>query len=490
MRAASSDRIGRQPMYRSVLFKLFFTFLGASLLIVAGMYSFMRSALNEGFSEYIETLQHERVTNLLNDLADYYSLYGNWNNLAGNKQEWIELLKKSSPETQPTWMKYALEAPGNTWPPNLTEQQTERTFTPFGLRAMLLDANKKIVIGRADLLEKLSLRPVISNNRVVGYLGLLPGKAVRYLSELTFIEKQVDSYFWITLFMIGISACVAMLLAYLLERQLGRVTSAAQALAAGQYTFRLTVESNDELGQLARDINDLAAALERSEQSRRRWVADISHELRTPLSVLRGELEALQDGIRPLTTDAVDSLLGDVMRLNLLTEDLYQLSLADQGALSYRKSLTDPVALLEKDLARLRGEFDQKKIGVSWHNTLPAPLQIHADPYRLSQLFRNLLKNSASYTNRQGRLEIHISRQADWLLLDFADSEPGVPAAELPRLFDRFYRVDSSRNRNRGGAGLGMAICSNIVEAHNGRITALPSTLNGLCIHIELPITP
>ena len=140
----------------------------------------------------------------------------------------------------------------------------------------------------------------------------------------------------------------------------------------GRYDSRLPVESADELGQLARDFNDMAAALEQSEQARRRWVADISHELRTPLAVLRGELEALQDGIRPLTAKAIDSLFGDVMRLNRLTEDLYQLSLSDQGALSYRKNHVDPVELLKEDLSALKPEFQNKQMTIKWTNNLPA----------------------------------------------------------------------------------------------------------------------
>jgi two-component system sensor histidine kinase BaeS len=274
-----------------------------------------------------------------------------------------------------------------------------------------------------------------------------------------------------------------------LGRPLKRITTAVKALAVGRYDIRLPVESADELGQLARDFNDMAAALEQSEQARRRWVADISHELRTPLAVLRGELEALQDGIRPLTAKAIDSLFGDVMRLNRLTEDLYQLSLSDQGALSYRKVHVDPVELLKDDLTALKPEFQNKQITIKWSNNLASPISIYADSDRLSQLFRNLLNNSANYTDRKGQLAITIFREADKLVLNFSDSEPGVPEIELPKLFDRFYRVESSRNRHHGGAGLGLAICSNIVEAHYGTIQAQSSSLKGLAIRIELPIS-
>ena len=204
---------------------------------------------------------------------------------------------------------------------------------------------------------------------------------------------------------------------------------------------------------------------------------------------MRGELEAFQDGIRPLTAEAIDSLFGDVMRLNRLTDDLYQLSLSDQGALSYRKEHVDPVALLKEDLAALTPEFQKKHITITWINKLPGPVSIYADSDRLSQLYRNLLNNSANYTDSHGQLVITIFREADNLVLDFSDSAPGVHEHELSKLFDRFYRVESSRNRHHGGAGLGLAICRNIVLAHNGAITAQSSPLHGVTIRIDLPIS-
>ena len=471
-------------MHQSIRVKLFLTFLVTTLLVVSGMYLFMRWSLDRGFSEFVETRQQEHVANLIEGLSDAYASNRNWSNLAGDKQKWIDLLWQSNPHRHhrpPAWIKLARTEPDAVWPPALPESVANKRFIPLELRAMLLNADKTIIFGRQEALPQLSLKPIHYQERIVGYLGLLPGKTLKQSSEIRFLERQSESFIWIALLMILLSAGLALLLAYTLGRPLKRITTAAKALAVGRYDVRLPVESTDELGQLARDFNDMAAALEQSEQARRRWVADISHELRTPLAVLRGELEALQDGIRPLTAEAIDSLFGDVMRLNRLTEDLYQLSLSDQGALSYRKVHVDPVELLKEDLAALKPEFQNKHITIKLTNHLPGPISMYADPDRLSQLYRNLLTNSANYTDNKGRLDITISREADKLVLNFSDSEPGVPELELPRLFDRFYRVESSRNRHHGGAGLGLALCSNIVEAHNGTIQAHTSPLEGAC---------
>ena len=479
-------------MHKSIRIKLFLTFLLTTLLVVSGMYLFMRWSLDRGFTEFVETRQKEQVASLIEELTEYYANNLSWNNLAGDKQKWIDLLWLTNPHHHhrpPLWIKQASMEPNNVWPPALPKMLAKKHYIPFELRAMLLAGDKTIIFGRQEALSQLALQPIRYQGQLVGYLGLLPGKTVNQVSEIRFMERQSEAFIWIALVMIILSAALALLLAYILGRRLKRITTAAKALAVGRYDVRLPVESTDELGQLARDFNDMAGALEQSEQARRRWVADISHELRTPLAVLRGELEALQDGIRPLTPEAIDSLFGDVMRLNRLTEDLYQLSLSDQGALSYRKVHVDPVALLKQDMAALKPEFHSKGISIKMTNHLPGPISIYADPDRLSQLYRNLLNNSANYTDRKGTLEITISRKADKLVLDFSDSEPGVPEHELSRLFDRFYRVESSRNRHHGGAGLGLALCSNIVEAHNGTIQAQTSPLKGLAIRIELPIS-
>lgn len=479
-------------MYKSIRVKLFLTFLVTTLLVVSGMYVFMRWSLNRGFTEFVETRQQEQVTNLIEELTEHYVNNQGWSNLAGDKQKWVDLLWQSNPHRHqrlPSWLKQASKKPDNIWPPALPEPHVNKRLIPFELRAMLLNADKTVIFGRDAALPQLSLHPIRYQEQIIGFLGLLPGKAANQLSEIRFMEQQSQSFIWIALLMVFLSAGLALLLAYIVGRPLKRITTAAKALAVGRYDIRLPVESTDELGQLARDFNEMAAALEQSEQARRRWVADISHELRTPLAVLRGELEALQDGIRPLTAEAIDSLFGDVMRLNRLTEDLYQLSLSDQGALSYRKTHVDPVAILQEDLAALKPEFNNKNIHIRLANKLPNPVSIYADPDRLSQLYRNLLNNSANYTDRGGQLAVSIFLEADKLVLNFSDSEPGVPEHELANLFDRFYRVESSRNRYHGGAGLGLAICSNIVEAHNGTIQVQSSPLKGLTIRIELPMS-
>lgn len=477
----------------SIRVKLFLAFLLTIFIVVMGMHFFTRWSLERGFTEFVEKRQQERLDKIIDVLEEHYTQYRGWGELIGNKQNWIALLWHADPHRHrpPKWVvEQAQQEPAQWWPPAVAAETAGRKWSPFGLRVMLLDADKSILFGRKELASQLNLHPIQYEYRTVGFLGLLPGNPVSQASDIYFMEQQADFFFWIALTMVGLSALIAWFLAYHLGQPLKQIAAAAKRLATGDYKARLPVTSQDEMGQLALNFNDMAAALGQAEQSRRRWVADISHELRTPLAVLRGELEAILDGVHPLTPEAIESLSGDVMRLNRLTEDLYQLALSDQGALSYRKVLLDPVPLLREDLATFTPDFNHKHISVKWVNRLFKPVLVNADPDRLSQLFRNLLTNSLNHTDPGGQMEITVQRLGDKLIIELADSHPSVSDQDIAHLFDRFYRVDHSRNRHLGGAGLGLAICSNIVRAHEGTLTASHSNLGGLMMRIELPIAP
>ena len=216
-------------------------------------------------------------------------------------------------------------------------------------------------------------------------------------------------------------------------------------------------------------------------------MADISHELRTPLAVLRGEIEALQDRVRTFTPEAARSLHSEVMRLNRLVDDLFQLSMSDIGALTYRKENVDVLAILNREAELFRSEFTEKNISLKLDISTKDEIYIFGDPERMQQLFDNLFSNSLKYTDPGGTLSITCQSAAGGTEILFQDSSPSVPAADIDKLFERLYRVESSRNRASGGAGLGLAICRNIVEAHGGSIAAESSPLGGVLVRITLP---
>jgi len=187
-----------------------------------------------------------------------------------------------------------------------------------------------------------------------------------------------------------------------------------------------------------------------------------------------------------LGQDAVDH--GNHLRLKRLVDDLYDLSLTDLGAQGYRKVETDPAEVLREDCDSFRPQFTAAGLTLTLDDRVTEPVAIQADSQRLSQLFRNLIGNSLRYTDPGGGLAVSLGRAGDWLWIDFQDGPPGVPSEALPRLFERLYRVDGSRSRDTGGAGLGLAIARNICQAHGGRIEANHAPQGGLWVHIELPI--
>lgn len=474
-----------------IKYRLFLSMLAATGAVVLCMWLIVQWSIDRGFLRYVNTLEQERLGILATELEQAYAERGNWDFLREEPVSWLRLMLRTQPSgpVDPEQLR-RLEKRLERWrereqqPPEPGKSQRPQAFER---RVLLLDAARQPLFGPAEQADAVELRPLRQEGAVVGYLGLVPRQSVYEGHQLQFVRQQKLALAIIAAVTLLISALIALPLAQHLVRPIRALVAATRRLAAGDYASRVPVGSSDELGQLARDFNSLALTLEQNEQARRQWVADISHELRTPLTVLRGEIEALQDGVRQSSPETLQSLHAEVLHLARLVDDLYQLSLTDLGGLSYRKRPLELGQTLGLAVEAVRPRFEHK--GLELALELPAaPIQVFADPERLHQLFSNLLDNALNYTEAGGRLEIRVETAAGLASLHFRDSAPGVPEAELDRLFERLYRVESSRSRATGGAGLGLAICRNIVAAHEGTIGARPSPLGGLWIWIQLPL--
>ncbi|MRR33828.1 HAMP domain-containing protein [bacterium] len=473
--------------------RLFLAILAAAFLSVVSMFLIVRWNIDRGFTRYVNSLEQTRMARLTEELADRYAARENWNFLKNDAEEWRRLLAASLPED-------ALGAPGRGLHPPLPGGPADSRARPgapplppplakeFDRRIFLLDAGKRPLIAPPNLPATAETRPILLRNRVIGYLGLLPRKRLSDELQLRFLKEQQLALSMVAGMLVLVAAGLSLPLANRLVRPIRALAAATGRLAAGEFGTRVSVESSDELGRLARDFNALAVTLEKNELSRRRWVADISHELRTPLAILRGEIEALQDGVRELNPEAINSLHGEVLRLGRLVDDLYQLSLSDLGALTYRKENVDLSGLLQSALAPYRQEFAAKCIRLTEDIPRDAEVPLFADAERLRQLVANLLDNALKYTDAGGEVAIRLGVDGGMAVVEVEDSAPGVAEGDLERLFDRLYRVEASRNRSAGGAGLGLAICRNIVEAQGGSITARQSTLGGIVLRVELSL--
>jgi two-component system sensor histidine kinase BaeS len=453
--------------------KLFLAVLVTGIIVTLAMGVAAHISFTRGFLGYLNDQGVERAESLLPALSAAYKAHGSWEFLRGNPRAWFELIRsaRNAQTDDPP-------APGTLPEPDLTG---------VNLRVTLLDADRNVVIGQPNVGSDAVTRAIVVEGQTVGWLAVLPFQRATASAGVRFQERQLRATWIIGALSVLLAAAVAMWLARLLLAPLKRIAAATHRLAAGEYTTRVPVSSRDEIGALAQDFNSLAQTLERNEQLRRAFVADISHELRTPLAVLRGELEAIEDGVRPLSPESLESLQAEVETLTKLVSDLYDLSLSDVGALTYRKVEVDVAEALEVALSAFRSRLADRRIALDAH--LPKqPLIVLADEDRLRQLFHNLLENALRYTDPDGVVKVDCRQVGRHVEIDFQDSAPGVPDESLPRLFERFYRVESSRNRASGGAGLGLAICKNIVEAHEGTLRAQASPLGGLWIGIKLPL--
>jgi two-component system OmpR family sensor kinase/two-component system sensor histidine kinase BaeS len=367
-----------------------------------------------------------------------------------------------------------------------------------GMRLLLLDTDHRILLDTQDELTGQTASPdlwaaglpIVVEGQEVGRLA--SGAALTEVKNRTALESTfLRSMSWV-LVVAGIvggvaAAAVAALLALQITAPARNLTLAAQRIASGDLTHRVTVHSSDELGEVGTAFNEMAATLDRQEELRRQLVADVAHELRTPLSVMRVEIEALQDGLAEPTPETIASLGEEVALLGRLVEDLRLLSLMDAGQLHLQFQPVDPVEAAQKVVQQVAMSAERK--GVALEIAVPAGLPAaHADPDRLQQVLLNLIHNALRHTPAGGT--VHLSAQAveGFLHLEIADTGEGIAPEELPHIFERFFRTDTSRARSSGGTGLGLSIVRGLVEAMGGRIWAESAVGTGTTVRFTLPV--
>lgn len=475
-----------------IRYKQFLVILVANLLLAAALFTAVSLNFNRSFQEYVRNDQAKELQPLVEGLAEAYQQNGqSWQWLDNNRRQWQRLLQQNlilrenseiAAEEQFSMAKPPRRIPG---PPH-----------PMTQRLLLSDAQGNLIItlpannpGQRN--PSIQWLPIRLDGEVIGQLGVAHSTELQREMDRLFVTHQLQQSAWIVLGILLISVGLAFPFAKRLVRPVTRLQEFMQQLAGGniEQLEPLPVTSDDELGRLAHAFNLLTDTLKDNLKARQQWIADISHELRTPVAILQGELEALMDGIRPLQLSALESLHTEVERLTRLINDLYELSLSDQGSLSYHREECSLGTVLGDFLEQSQTRLSEKDIKLDFQ--LPKrPLILFADESRLIQLFRNLLNNSVRYTNAGGQLRVRLieDRQKGMVTLLWEDSLPSVSDKDLGKLFERLYRTDSARNRTSGGAGLGLAICRAIAEGHQGWIEASHSELGGLAIAVHFPL--
>jgi two-component system sensor histidine kinase BaeS len=494
---------------RLTLQRKFFLALAVLLLALLLMFvGFSRYALQRGIGPYVAEIELARLDWLVAGIERAYTTHGSWDFLKGNPEAWRELQFfrfdhlpawhgpsfDDHPEREPH-PPHALRPdllglpPG---PPPRGHGPPGPWSDPdsvYNRLALLAPDGRQVLAGTvrgADMLR----REISVNGRTVGYLALAPLEGLGSRTDRAFVAEQSRFLLFTGAGGLLLAFVISMLLARRWLQPVRRMADAAEAIARGRLDVAVPVTGSDELAQLVRTFNGMASALASIEQGRQRWLADVAHELRTPVAALRAEIEALQDGVRRFDDATALRLHAQVMRLGKLVEDLRLVTSPDEGVLHAED--IDPLAVLAEAAESMRPRLRQAQValeGLEQVQALAASAapRMRGDPTRLAQVFLNLLENSARYTHAGGRVLLQAVAEPERLRITIDDTAPAPAAADLPRLFERFYRAEASRNRATGGSGLGLAICRSIVQAHGGTILAQASPLGGLRIELELP---
>ncbi len=299
-----------------------------------------------------------------------------------------------------------------------------------------------------------------------------------------------DAIYRLTAFSAGIAAVIAIVVTLVLSRRMlhpvTALTDAARRMEAGDLGVRVKAETNDEIGSLAHAFNAMADSLARNEQLRRNMVNDVAHELRTPLTNLRGYLEAAREGMVQPDQQYIESLYEETMLLNRLTDDLQELALAEAGQLRLSRQPVNMADLVHTSLeaVRLQAETHGLSLRVAAPDDLPL---VDADPLRVAQVLRNLVSNALEFTPPGGEIAVSVASDGKDVRVEVRDTGPGIAPEHVPFVFERFYRVDPSRSRSTGGAGLGLTIVKNLVEAHGGRVWVQSTPGVGSTFGFSLP---
>ena len=460
---------------RLTLFKkILIVMLLISTSMVVGMAWLINSSFQTGLQNYLNQGDEEKLQLVAEQVAPYYSIEYGWGKL--KPESWLLILEGVFARPK-KWIKEPAKARAN---------YIER----LSKRIELIDIESTFIFKNRKLRTSLDLIkvPIQYQGEVVGWVVAKKHTSMSGALEQSFYQQQKSNFFWIVLLLALLSFVLSWILVRHLLTPLKQLQSAANSLQSGDYSTQIEVKGEDELAALSCRFNELSRSLLHQKETREQWLADISHELRTPISVLKSEIEAIQDGIRKAEPKHIDSLHNQVQNLSQLVNDLYELSLSDAGVqfdLSQRVSVS---AILETSCTQYQLRCEEKQIQLQTFIDPKDKHCIQGDKKSLTQLFSNVLENSVRYTDGPGQLQVHLSNKGKVLYIHIEDSAPCVPTAALPKLFDRLFRVDESRSRLSGGSGLGLSICKTIVQAHQGEITVDYSKLGGLAITITFPL--
>jgi len=495
----------REPM--KLIHKFFLAFFITNITLVGLMFAFIYMNFSVEFNHFVEKEEHKHLNEVKQQLVSLYSEFGSWDPISDNTQLWRSIVApEKNPNTSEVYSKDNTSFAHNTQSINnkkvINKQAATQKKSPSmlwvnlpadllqtGKRISLYDENKQVVVGRADINENPYIEAVLLNNTVIGWIGLVPSNLVENSPAEAFLSAQLHNYLLITLFVILLAFIMAIVLSRHLIKPIKQIVVGTSELNKGNFSSRIKPLTQDELGTLSKNFNELAGTLEHNQQMRFQWVSDTSHELRTPLTVLRSHLLAVQEGVFIADEKRISLLINQVDNLSHIVDDLAQLTNSDTANLTYNAVDIDVCEMLQQLIESYTPRFEEHNLSLNSQALQHTDsCLVSGDKDRLHQLFANLLENTCRYTHAGGQINIEINKFEHELVIIVHDSAPGVLPEEHTKLFERFYRVEKSRNRDYGGSGLGLSLCKQIAEAHGGDIAIQDSPLGGLAVKVTFPI--
>ncbi|MDE2860693.1 MAG: ATP-binding protein [Chloroflexota bacterium] len=376
----------------------------------------------------------------------------------------------------------------------------EQASSLYGVRVHVKDADGRTIadshgegsgLSLADLDGKHRNMPLLSSGRIVGSVAMIQDIAPLEVEEpkVSILASALNrSLLWTGLAAMAGGVLIVSLLSRRVLAPARDLSAAATRLGAGDLSQRVEVRGLDEIANLGRTFNSMAQDLERAEQQRRSLMADVAHELRTPVSNIQGYLEAVRDGLMQPSTYTIDTIHQQVLHLTHLIEDLRLLALAEAGALQLDRMPDSLEEVLRRSMEAVRPRAEARGIALAMWAAPGLPL-VEMDRTRIAQVVGNLLENAITHTPEGGSVTVLAEASGGAAVrVTVADTGPGMSAADAGRVFERFYRVDPSRARSTGGAGLGLTIARQLVEAHGGTIHVESEEGAGSRFVFELPI--
>ena len=450
---------------------------GALLLIVVVSVGLMAYLTNlnttREFQQYISRGNMMYTQSLVDSLGDLYTGEQGWNNI----QETLQSLPLST---------------------------SERILITDSSGVIIADTDREWLGEESAEANLNDGTPITVSGQTVGRLYLLTsgtgmgrGHGGGRIPQMTpmvitreedFLERVNDSLWKVGLIAMAVALVIALILTRQITRPVRTLISGARHLTKGELSYRVTVKSRDEIGELADSFNIMASSLEKGELSRRQLTADIAHELRTPLTVIEGTVDGIIDGVFQPDNERMCSLKEQTALLTHLISDLRDISLAESGQLKLTLAVMDMVELVQRVLSNYEINAREKNIRIKLEEELQIS-EIRADAVRMEQVISNLIVNAIRYTPSGGSISVTIKNDDGGIAISVADTGEGIAQEDLPYVFERFYRSGSSRSRKDGGTGLGLAIVKQMVEAHGGKVWVESKKGTGSIFSILFPFS-